>query len=77
MLFQPNSVVGVPIQLTHDFESGTTYLDVLAKEQTYRFRATGALAVSLLRQVTRDTKGIIVEYDPMSPNDMIAFTINP
>ena len=41
MLFKPNTVVGVPTQLTHDFESGTTYLNVLAKEQTYRFRATG------------------------------------
>jgi hypothetical protein len=77
MLFPPNSVVGVPTYLAHDFESGTTYLDVLAKEQTYRFRASGALALSLLRQVTRDTKAIIVTYDPASPSDMIAFTIIP
>ena len=76
MLFQPNTVVGVPERLVYDYDSGTAHLDVVAHAQTYRFRATGALGISLLRQLTRDTKGIIVEYDPSSPNDMIAFTIS-
>lgn len=59
----------------HGHETNTAVLRVRTAAGDYEFRATGGLAFSLLRQVTKDVKGIVVEYSPTDPTEIISFTV--
>jgi hypothetical protein len=74
-LFAPHTIVGTPVSLAYGHETNTAVLRVRTAAGDYEFRATGGLAFSLLRQVTKDVKGIVVEYNPTDPTEIVSFTV--
>ena len=75
MFFKKNTVSGTPTNLYYVYDSDTAFLRLDANGVEYEFRATGALAASLLRQVTKETRGMVIEYDPHDPITIVAFSV--
>ncbi|HXH22594.1 MAG TPA: hypothetical protein VNN10_11225 [Dehalococcoidia bacterium] len=77
MLLGQNAITGVPVSLVYSYETGLATLTIRTSQGEVALSASGGVALSLMRRVTKRTTGISVQYDPHDPTTIVAFTTTP